>query len=434
MMNSKTFHSCLLVSMFVLPGFASAQSVPLIINEYNAVGGSKYLDTDNYGGTSVSSRNEKEDKYFATFAELQVPANSPEGVAEGTPDGRIQGNGDDWIELVVTMDHVDIRGWSLEWSEAYTIENSQAGTGGRRGGFIQFADDLLWSDLRAGTIITISEEDTIWVDTDYIENDRNFTDGITAENGGDYKIDLDTDTSFNPVLGDWWIHVSTEDEANNDTPLITTSLSNIDNGDFVPDVGEEFESGDFSVTNDAWQVTILDNNATPVIGPLGEEVAENLLWGGGGISSREVARLQVDPTSDYSTLNFGAYEDGETSTFGQPNLWNDLGDTQDFTALRSWFTGSVDGDYNQDGVVDLADYTVWRDNLGSTTNLAADGNGDNVVDAADYMYWKERFGTGFTTPAGLSSMTSAVGASQVPEPSSLLLGLLATTVLWRARR
>src|SRR5262249_39970448 len=30
------------------------------------------------------------------------------------------------------------------------------------------------------------------------------------------------------------------------------------------------------------------------------------------------------------------------------------------------------GDYNGDGIVDAADYTVWTDSLGSTTNLAAD--------------------------------------------------------------
>ena len=34
------------------------------------------------------------------------------------------------------------------------------------------------------------------------------------------------------------------------------------------------------------------------------------------------------------------------------------------------------GDYNQNGVVDAADYTVWRDTLGSTTDLRA--NGDNT--------------------------------------------------------
>ena len=52
----------------------------------------------------------------------------------------------------------------------------------------------------------------------------------------------------------------------------------------------------------------------------------------------------------------------------------------------------VTGDYNGDGYVDAADYTVWRDALHSTTELAADGNNDGVVDIADYNLWRDNFG------------------------------------------
>ena len=42
------------------------------------------------------------------------------------------------------------------------------------------------------------------------------------------------------------------------------------------------------------------------------------------------------------------------------------------------------GDYNHDGVVDAADYTVWRDTYGQsvTENSGADGNGDGMIDRA----------------------------------------------------
>jgi hypothetical protein len=46
------------------------------------------------------------------------------------------------------------------------------------------------------------------------------------------------------------------------------------------------------------------------------------------------------------------------------------------------------GDFNLDGRANAADYTIWRDTLGSTTDLRADGNGDGVVDRADYDLWK----------------------------------------------
>ena len=65
------------------------------------------------------------------------------------------------------------------------------------------------------------------------------------------------------------------------------------------------------------------------------------------------------------------------------------------------------GDYNFDGVVDAADYTVWRDSLGSTTIADADGNGDGTVDQADYDLW--------------ANAMSAPAASSVPEPSTALL-------------
>ncbi|WP_442483145.1 PEP-CTERM sorting domain-containing protein [Aeoliella sp. SH292] len=88
----------------------------------------------------------------------------------------------------------------------------------------------------------------------------------------------------------------------------------------------------------------------------------------------------------------------------------------------------VPGDYNGDGTVNLADYTVWRDTLGATgTGLAADGNSDNVVNAADYGIWKGNFGSG-------SGSVAAVGTSAVPEPSTVLIaaaGLLAVTAIRR---
>ncbi|MEN1679659.1 MAG: hypothetical protein AAGJ46_08700 [Planctomycetota bacterium] len=81
------------------------------------------------------------------------------------------------------------------------------------------------------------------------------------------------------------------------------------------------------------------------------------------------------------------------------------------------------GDFNGDGVVDAADYTVWRDNLGQTgDNLLADADRNQVVDTDDFAIWRSAFGA-----ALFSSATAAV-----PEPSTLLLA--AGLFIWPRRR
>ncbi|MEQ8847936.1 hypothetical protein [Botrimarina sp.] len=81
------------------------------------------------------------------------------------------------------------------------------------------------------------------------------------------------------------------------------------------------------------------------------------------------------------------------------------------------------GDFNCDGAVDAADYTVWRDSLGSTGfGLPADGDGDGDIDADDYGVWKSNYGAGGGAPA-----------SAVPEGSTaaLALGALAAAAMRR---
>jgi hypothetical protein len=112
---------------------------------------------------------------------------------------------------------------------------------------------------------------------------------------------------------------------------------------------------------------------------------------------------------------FGQGYDGELYILNKRNGWI-------YLATNTVPTAPSPGDYNSDGVVDAADYTIWHDTLGSTSDLRA--NGDNtgastgLVDQADYQIWKSYFGTSFGT-----------GSVVVPEPACWLLSLMAVAAL-----
>jgi hypothetical protein len=124
-------------------------------------------------------------------------------------------------------------------------------------------------------------------------------------------------------------------------------------------------------------------------------------------------------------LGLDEFTDADMATFAS------AGDAESLAQSgTAWFdnflvTDGLPGDFNGDNVVDAADYTVWRDQLGSVGTVespAGDGNGDLVVDAADYQIWRQNFGR---SGAGLPALAASTTA--VPEPSSLaaLLGLCA---------
>ena len=93
-----------------------------------------------------------------------------------------------------------------------------------------------------------------------------------------------------------------------------------------------------------------------------------------------------------------------------------------FVPLTIESSGTPD-DYNDDGFVDAADYTIFQDNLGnSSAVLGGNGSGAATVVQADYLLWAQNF-TGF----GASS------SAAVPEPSALLLLFVVLSALWSVR-
>jgi hypothetical protein len=93
------------------------------------------------------------------------------------------------------------------------------------------------------------------------------------------------------------------------------------------------------------------------------------------------------------------------------------------TPITTTVIRALDGDYNAGGGVGPADYDLWRQTFGSTTNLAADGNINGVVDAADYIIWRHNLG--IALPGAGSGSGSGLSVSVVPEPTTLVLLLSA---------
>jgi len=71
---------------------------------------------------------------------------------------------------------------------------------------------------------------------------------------------------------------------------------------------------------------------------------------------------------------------------------------------------NIPGDFNVDGTVNAADYTIWRDGLGGTHTVA------------EYDVWKSHFGT--------TGFGGAGNVATVPEPSGSLWLFLVSTLLF----
>lgn len=92
------------------------------------------------------------------------------------------------------------------------------------------------------------------------------------------------------------------------------------------------------------------------------------------------------------------------------------------------------GDYNQNGVVDAADYIIWRVTRGMTVTAGsgADGNGNGIVDDQDYAVWRANLGNVRGTSSGTGS--GSLGPNGVPEPNVGLLFLSSVLTVMLNRR
>ena len=93
--------------------------------------------------------------------------------------------------------------------------------------------------------------------------------------------------------------------------------------------------------------------------------------------------------------------------------------------MLSVVEGGLAGDFNGDGSVDAADYTVWRDSLGSGDALPNDGGLGTPISSAHYDLWANNFG---------ATLLGGNAAAATPEPTSLGLAAILLVGVGTRRR
>jgi hypothetical protein len=120
---------------------------------------------------------------------------------------------------------------------------------------------------------------------------------------------------------------------------------------------------------------------------------------------------------------------GDVQWFDNSLTRHENGNIRRFGLNITLVTELASGDYNGNGVVDVADYDAWRAAFGSMVEpgSGADGNGDGVIDTADYVLWRNSLGqTALGAIAdGISLASTRAG---VPEPAAWALALMSLLV------
>ncbi len=391
-------------ALLMLTHAAKAQ---LILNEANAVGADQFVDVDpekpyegfDFGIAAYSGNDNSETDPVQPGNPFPLDVNDnpsitqttlPNGWDRSQPTGwaRIEGNGGDWMELVVTQDHTDLRGYTLYFENDENF-NFVIGENPDERGFIKFLNNKDFADLRAGTIITISEDASVNEIRDQYSANPNYALFPSHDTGFDY--DLSSDPTFDPFQSDdWHVHFWV-DESKTDNGLPTEyfapfSDAKVDNDEWTLWIFDSTNTAAQAEAEDPSVSTISDLTTGLIQGPIGESQPD---WGtntgGGNVNNQELLSMNADPSDAATSADF---EDVDFSTFGRPNLYNDttedtLDGVQDFSALRDPVLSGTH-DWAATGTANFGTASNWvnaRSGATPASGPAADWTGRLANDA-----------------------------------------------------
>ena len=180
-------------------------------------------------------------------------------------------------------------------------------------------------------------------------------------------------------------------EGNNRLGNVTTGFTNGVNGDY-------FGTPDYIVTT---IVDAYDGTSDPVFMTIRDAIhLANMATG-----AQEIWLPAWDFVLTRDRATFGSGTTDTDVAFGDLDIKGSLTIRGIGTATSvQWKPGVIDrvfelvGDYNGDGTVNSADYTVWQNTLNSTPEpdaVSADGDDNGTVEQADYNVWLAYFGNTF---------------------------------------
>jgi len=258
-------------------------------------------------------------------------------VAYDTRLGRVQGNGGFWAEFIVvgTENHqesLDIRGWNFRFK-----------AGGRQI-YFNLTENPALASLPIGTILTFTADPQIAPSRIHVA-DNALSDGY------------------------FWTNINLYDEALVEPSLSFSRLR-------VPFPRHQQFSAIVSTGRP---------NYRRVTGPTGEKSARRDLDKDGVYESpirvgfNEVFKLEETPSASTHPITAN-YDDGTTSTFGQPNIWNDRQSKQDFSQYTpSNLPPVIVGNPNRNCISGIYQETL------SVTDPQNDSISVDLLDSPDFL-------------------------------------------------